>query len=457
MKALSSLILFAAFLLSCGGNADSKPVATVNGDVITVKQLAAALPANLDTAAQGDSIRTRMLDNLITKRLFVQEALRQGLDSGLTYQFELLQKGEVTQKLYDTITAPANKASDADLKRARELLVTEAHVQMIAVKSETAASRILTELEQGVPFETLAVHNSTHSTAVRGGDIGFIPELYIEEPLRSAVLVLKPGEHTKPVKTDQTWQIMKLVETRPASPVPPAITDAEFRQQLEGRLKQQSRRELANKYLADMRARIEYNEPGVQILMTKPVDSMTEADKDVAVAIKDKKQYVKVARLLKVAAAFTPGLDTAMKRYGIQREIEDDLLYEDGLARGLDKAPDVKERMDRAREDQLYRALFQQEIASKVNVTDADILAYHAQNKDKFVEKDLAKATPYIRNVLMQQQRDTAYKAYVDGLRAKAKITIDEKLLKTVKHPVDKSKPKTTAKAAKVPNAPTTK
>ena len=456
MKALSYLVLFAAFLLSCGGNADSKPVATVNGDVITVKQLAAALPMNLDTAAQGDSIRTRTLDNMITKRLFVQEALRLGLDSGLSNQLELLQKGEVTQKLYDTITAPASKASDADLKRARDLLMNEAHVQMIVVKSETAASRVLTELEQGAPFETLAVHNSTHSSAVKGGDLGFIPEFYIEEPMRSAVLVLKPGEHTKSVKTDQTWQIMKLVETRPASPVPPAITDPDFRDQLEGRVKMQRRRELANAYLAEMRARIEYNEPGVQILMTKPVDSMTEADKDVAVAIKDKKQYVKVSRLLKVAAAFTPGLDTTMKRYGIQREIEDDLLYEDGLARGLDKSPDVKERMARSREDQLYRALFQQEISSKVNVTDADILAYHAQNKDKFVEKDLAKATPYIRNVLMQQQRDTAYKAYVDGLRAKAKITIDEKLLKTVKHPVDKSKPKA-AKAAKAPGAPTTK
>lgn len=448
---MPSLILLAAFLLSCGGNADSKPVATVNGDVITVKQLASVLPMGLDTAAQGDSIRTRMLDNLIVKRLFVQEALRQGLDSGLSYQIELQQKGEVTQKLYDTITAPGSKVSDADLKRARELLVTEAHIQMIAVRSETAASRILTELEQGVPFETLAARNSTHSSSVRGGDVGFIPELYIEEPLRSAVLVLKPGEHTKSLKTEQMWQITKLVETRPASPVPPAITDVDFRAQLEGRLKQQIRRELANKYLADMRARIEYNEPGVQILMTKPVDSMTEADKDVAVAIKDKKQYVKVRRLLKVAAEFTPGLDTAMKRYGIQREIEDDLLYEDGLARGLDKVPDVRERLDRAREDQLYRALFQQEVAGKVTVTDADILAYHTQNQDKFVEKDIVKATPYIRNVLQQQGRDAAFKAYVEQLRAKAKITIDEKLLKTVKH-VDKSKPKA-AKAAKAPTA----
>jgi len=456
MKAMLPLILFAAFFLSCGGSADSKPVAIVNGDPITVKQLASVLPMNLDTTAQGDSVRARSLDNLIIKRLFVQEARRLGLDSGLSYQIETLQKGEVTQKLYDTITAPANKVSDADLKRARELLVTEAHVQMIAVRSESAASRILTELEQGVPFETLAVRNSTHASSVRGGDVGFIPELYLEEPLRSAVLVLKPGEHTKPVKTDQTWQILKLVETRPASPAPPALTEPDFRAQLEGRLKQQTRRELANEYLATMRARLEYNEPGVQLLMTKPVDSMTEADKDVAVATKDKKQYVKVSRLLKVAATFTPGLDTAMKRYAIQREIEDDLLYEDGLARGLDKAPDVREKTDRAREDQLYRALFQQEITNKVNVTDADILAYHQQNQDKFVEKDIAKATPYIRNVLQQQGREAAYKSYVEGLRAKAKITIDEKLLKTVKHPVDKSKP-AAVKAVKPAKTPTTK
>lgn len=445
------LILLAAFVLGCGGNSDSRPVATVNGEAITVKQLAGVLPMGLDTAAQADSIRARTLDRLIIKRLFVQEAVRLGLDSALRYQLELQQKGEITQKLYDTVTAPADKVSDADLKRARELLSTEAHLLVIAVRSETAANRILAEIDRGAPFETLATRYSIHSSSARGGDIGFVPEFYVEEPLRTAVLSLKPGGLSKPALVDQLWQFVKLIETRPATPVPPALTEPDFREQLVERLKVQRRRELANKYLADMRARIEYNEPGVQILMTKPVDAMTETDKDVAVAIKDKKQYVKVGRLLKVAAEFTPGLDTGMRRYGIQREIEDDLLYEDGLARGLDRAPDVKERVDRVREDLLYQSLFQQEVVSKVTVTDADVLAYHQQNQDKFVEKDIAKATPYIRNVLQQQGRETAYKAYVDRLRAGAKITIDEKLLKTVIH-VDKSKPKA-AGAAKAPTA----
>ena len=176
-----------------------------------------------------------------------------------------------------------------------------------------------------------------------------------------------------PVLVDNGWQILLLVETRPNEQAPPL---GEFRQELEMRLKQQRRRELAQRFLADLRARLEYNPQGLEILKTRPVDSITDAEKEVPVAVKDGTKYVKVLRLLKVAARFPPDLDTAMKTYAVKREIEEDLIYQEALGRKLDRKPEVREQLARKRDDLLYQALFKKEVSDSLSVTNGDVFAY---------------------------------------------------------------------------------
>jgi hypothetical protein len=243
-------------------------------------------------------------------------------------------------------------------------------------------------------------------------------------------MVLKPGQHTPPTLQDDAWQIVMVAETRPASPGPPPL--GEYRQQLEYRLKQQQRREIANQYLADLRARLTYNPAGLDI-MCKPVDSITEAEKDVAVAYKDKARYVKVARLLSVAKRFPAMLDTAMKKYAVRRAIEEDLIYDDALRRGLDKLPDVQLRLKAKREDVLYKALFKKEISDKLAVSDADVMDYFRQNRQNFTSPDSNQVAGMIRSRLLTERRDARMQEYVAGLKAKSKITINQAALAALK------------------------
>jgi peptidyl-prolyl cis-trans isomerase C len=408
-------------------------VAVVNGEKIAAADVEAMLPLNLDSL-RADTVKKQVLDGIITRKLFAQEAKREGMEKDAEYQVELEQKALVNQRLYDTITAPGNRLTEAEVQAAYKLLQVEAHMRVISVPDESLARRLAAELDQGAVFESLAVKYSKRPDAIKGGDAGFVPLLYIEEPLRTRVMVLKPGQRTEPtLVTDSwqgTWQIAELLETRPANPGPPPLS--QYRSEFERRLKQLQRRELANQYLAKLRSRITYNPEGLDILC-KPIDSITEADKDVAVAYKDKSKFVKVSRLLSVAAQFTPMLDSTMKKYAVRRYIEEDLMYEDALGMGLEKAPDIVRQLAATREDVLYKALFKKEVTDKLVVSDADVMDYFRQNRQNFTTPDSNQVASMIRSRLLTERRDARMQEYLAGLRAKAKITINQAALAAVK------------------------
>jgi len=431
MKHLLIPILAALTLVACAGRLDRQAVAVVNGEAITAADVAAMLPDNLDSL-RADTVKKQVLDGIITRKLFAQEAKRQGMEKDVEYEVELEQKALVNQRLFDTTTAPANRVTDMELQSAYKLLQTEAHLRLISVPDESLARRLAAELERGEVFDTLAARYSKHPTAVRAGDAGFQPLLLLEEPLRTEVLALKPGQHSQPTQVSNAWQIAMLVETRTASPGPPPLS--EYRPEFERRLKQLRRRELANKYMAELRKRVTYNPAGLDI-MCKPVDSITVADKEVAVAYKDNSQYVKVARLLSVAARFTPALDTAMKKYAVRRAIEDDLMYEDALRRGLDKTPEVARRLAGKREEVLYRALFKKEVSDKLVVSEADVMDYFRQNRQNFTSPDSDRVAGMIRSRLLNERREARMNEYLAELKAAAKITIDQAALAALRKP----------------------
>jgi len=429
MRYVFLTILAALTLVACAGRPGRQVVAVVNGEAITAADVAAMLPYNLDSL-RADTVKKQVLDGIITRKLFAQEAKREGMEKSAEYEVELEQKALVNQRLYDTITAAGNRVNEMELQSGYKLLQTEAHLRLISVPDESLARRLAAELDQGAVFESLAARYSKHVTAAKAGDAGFAPLLSIDAPLRTRVMVLKPGQHTQPTPLGNAWQIAMLVEMRPASPGPPPL--GEYRQEFEQRLKQLRRRELANEYMTGLRRRITYNPAGLDI-MCKPLDSITEADREVAVAYKDKAQYVKVARLLSVAARFPASLDTAMKKYAVRRAIEEDLMYEDALRLGLNKAPDIARQLAAKREDVLYKALFKREISDKLVVSEAEVMDYFRQNRQNFPSPDSTRVAGMIRSRLLTERREARMQEYLAGLKAKAKMTIDRAALAALK------------------------
>jgi hypothetical protein len=118
-----------------------------------------------------------------------------------------------------------------------------------------------------------------------------------------------------------------------------------------------------------------------------------------------------------------------MKKYTVQRTVEEDLLYEEALEKRLDELPEVKAKLERKRADLLYQALYKREVTDRVQVSDAAVAQYRAENQANFVGADPAAVDGMIRFRLQSQARDSLLAALKERLRGAAKVKIDDRLL----------------------------
>jgi peptidyl-prolyl cis-trans isomerase C len=105
----------------------------------------------------------------------------------------------------------------------------EVHLRVIMVPTEEAAQGIITELQAGADFATLAKRSSTDSTASVGGDLGFLRMDGLNAEVGSVAFAIQPGQFTPhPFHTSGGWFVVKVEERRPG----PTLTFAEAREGL---------------------------------------------------------------------------------------------------------------------------------------------------------------------------------------------------------------------------------
>lgn len=99
-------------------------------------------------------------------------------------------------------------------------------------------------------FAKIAEANSDHKpSAEQGGDLGWVMERDMIPEIRSLVPQMAKGETSKqPIRTEQGWHIIKLVDMKPQSVRPLA----EVKLQLVQAMRQRRAQELEKKYLDDM-------------------------------------------------------------------------------------------------------------------------------------------------------------------------------------------------------------
>jgi len=126
-----------------------------------------------------------------------------------------------------------------------------------------------------------------------------------------------------------------------------------------------------------------------------------------------------------------------------------ELVLQEAKRQGLDKDAEFKKRQDmlkkelerRVQEDsknELFNTVLKKEIGEKMSKiaapTDEEVLDYFNKNRDKInvaagKKISLKEVGPQLKMRLMQEKRRDLYLEYAKGLKAKAKITIDDKAL----------------------------
>jgi peptidyl-prolyl cis-trans isomerase SurA len=164
-----------------------------------------------------DELKAQLRRDLSVQKLFNKE---------ITSQITISDK-DITD-FYNTNKASFNLA-EPQIHMAQILVTTipDPNVRNLkndkAQDEEQARKKIQSmnaRLRQGEDFAMLAQNYSEDAASSQnGGDLGFIPESALEKAdvdLRKALLSLRPGETTAPLRTPEGYRILKLVTREPA-------------------------------------------------------------------------------------------------------------------------------------------------------------------------------------------------------------------------------------------------
>jgi parvulin-like peptidyl-prolyl isomerase len=101
----------------------------------------------------------------------------------------------------------------------------QVHASHIVVESEETGNFILSQLELGMDFATLASEYSLdESTRLNGGDLGFFPRDFLLSPqVEEAAFTMEVGEVSGLVKSDFGFHVIQVLDKDPARAVPPEV------------------------------------------------------------------------------------------------------------------------------------------------------------------------------------------------------------------------------------------
>ncbi len=191
-------------------------------------------------------------------------AAKHDQDPAVAAKLERTREAAITESYLQSVSEPpADFPSEELLTSTYEenkaaLLVPKAwHLAQIFIadpeKSETAESRLATVekqlAEKGADFASVArVSSDDRTSSPAGGDLGWLQENLIQPAIRDAVADLKLNSVSKPIRLDDGWHIVKLLDTRAAT----TPTLDQVKPQLTARLRANKSAELRQEMIATM-------------------------------------------------------------------------------------------------------------------------------------------------------------------------------------------------------------
>lgn len=411
-------IILLALIFALAGNCQEKKeevIATVGEDQITYDDYLQQFRNNLsfleeDTDRVAKAVE--MVNQAIDERILVQEGYRTGLDKD--QEIQLLVEGQKTRflldELYKVKIVEKAKPSLSEIKAYYNKSQEQLHLRHILVKEKGEADEVYSMLKKGgVDFDTLARQKSIDPTAQQnGGDLSWVSWGMMVDPFQEAAWKLRPGQISRPVKTQYGWHIIKLEERKPVeSPVP-------FEQSKESigqRLDSVKRRQLVDKFLDNLKrkARIKINPKALDLVKTKDQQAMSQ---DTTRTVKQMGAYLdsnlfsideknlafatykggqmSVGDFLQRYTVISLGRKPALNDEGgleqfVFQTLMSELLEKEALRLKLDKKKSLLENLRKLREKMMADKLKNDLLLAQVNITEEEIKAYYDNHKDQFI------------------------------------------------------------------------
>ncbi|MDP3789613.1 MAG: peptidylprolyl isomerase [Candidatus Omnitrophota bacterium] len=219
---LALLITSIAVMAGCG-NKDSRILAKVNGEVITVRDFNGRidkLPKQYQDIVKSQ--KKNYLDDLIMEKLLYKKALTENVDKDKDTQDIIAEatKKIIIARLVEKEVEKKVRVSDEEVKKyydehSEEFMMPERwRASHILVDTADEANAIKQNLAQGASFEEIAKEKSKDPTATSGGDIGYFSKGQLVPEFEEECFRLKTGEVGNVVKTQFGYHIIKLTDKK---------------------------------------------------------------------------------------------------------------------------------------------------------------------------------------------------------------------------------------------------
>lgn len=191
-------------------------IARVGNSVLTKKELDAQIPEGAFLTRENLPI---ILDKWINSELLYQEAKRQGLDkkSGMQIQLKQLVKEYLANQLLEQIQGQIS-VSQAEIlsyfTKHKEDFLSEVKIMRIVLPDEVIAQKTLEELSGGRDFAELARERSIDKVLEKGVPTKYFSRGVGDPTLEEAIFALKPGAVSEVIKTQEGYQIIKLIDKK---------------------------------------------------------------------------------------------------------------------------------------------------------------------------------------------------------------------------------------------------
>jgi len=235
---MKKFVRSAALFLAIGvAPLSAETLATVNGTPITSED-AKIYVTQTQPNARYDVLpadqKKMIVDRLIERVLFIEQAKKEGIEKDPEYQRllardkeELMVRTWITRQFENTVVSDSEAKAYFDKHPAEFKIPAQVHARHILVKDEKTAKEIIGELK-GLKgdalqkrFAALAKSKSTGPTGPKGGDLGFFGKGQMVKPFNDAVFAMKKGDvSSAPVKTQFGYHVIYVEDIKPAKAVP---------------------------------------------------------------------------------------------------------------------------------------------------------------------------------------------------------------------------------------------
>jgi peptidylprolyl isomerase len=266
-------------------------VARVGGAEVTSAEIRAYLetldPEEQSALGKDPALLSQVVRTYLTRRAVLQEARAKRWDqqAGVKARLERIRDQALAELYLDSVSQPpegypgeaevqaayqANREAFAVPRQYRMAQIFIASPKGAGKEAESRARTRLDEVarrlaEKGADFAALARSSSDdREAAQRGGEVGWLTEEQMVPGIRTTVVGLPKDAVSEPVRLDDGWHVLKLLDTRAASVKPLS----EVRDAIAARLRAERAKASRQAYLARL---LEQSPPAINELALSKV------------------------------------------------------------------------------------------------------------------------------------------------------------------------------------------